>query len=78
MQGIGNGAGSDGIEPALTGDGKGGSDDLLAGKSAGGISLRQRMLRNVCCYCSKQNPLCQGQVCNLFMDFQQSVTFPSC
>ena len=36
MQGIGNGAGSDGVEAALAGDGKGGSDDLLAGKSAGG------------------------------------------
>lgn len=36
MQGIGNGAGSDGVEAALAGDGKGGSDDLLAGESAGG------------------------------------------
>lgn len=36
MQGIGNGAGSDGVEAALAGDGKGSGDDLLAGKSAGG------------------------------------------
>lgn len=36
MQGIGNGAGSDGIEPALAGNGKGGGDDLLAGESSGG------------------------------------------
>ena len=36
MQGIGNGAGSDGVEAALAGDGKGGGDDLLAGESAGG------------------------------------------
>lgn len=36
MQGIGNGAGSDGVEAALAGDGKGGGDNLLAGESAGG------------------------------------------
>lgn len=36
MQGIGNGAGSDGVEAALAGDGKGSGDDLLAGESAGG------------------------------------------
>ena len=30
MQGIGNGAGSDGVEAALAGNGKGGGDDLLA------------------------------------------------
>ena len=36
MQGIGNGAGGNGVESALAGDGKGGGDDLLAGESAGG------------------------------------------
>lgn len=36
MQGIGNGAGSNGVEAALAGDGKGSGDDLLAGESAGG------------------------------------------
>lgn len=36
MQSIGNGAGGNGVEAALTGDGKGGGDDLLAGESAGG------------------------------------------
>lgn len=36
MQDIGNRAGGDGIEAALAGNGKGGGDDLLAGKSAGG------------------------------------------
>ena len=36
MQGIGNGAGSNSVEAALAGDGKGSGDDLLAGKSAGG------------------------------------------
>lgn len=36
MQSIGNGAGGDGVEAALAGDGKGSGDDLLAGESAGG------------------------------------------
>lgn len=36
MQDIGNRAGGDGIEAALAGNGKGGGDDLLAGKSSGG------------------------------------------
>lgn len=36
MQSIGNGAGSDGVESALAGDGKGSGDDLLAGESVGG------------------------------------------
>ena len=36
MQGIGNGAGGNGVEAALAGDGKGSGDDLLAGESAGG------------------------------------------
>lgn len=48
MQGIGNGAGSDGIESALAGDGKGGGDNLLAGESAGGRNGASP-LGNECC-----------------------------
>ena len=48
MQGIGNGAGSDGVEAALAGDGKGGGDDLLAGESAGGRHVASPF-GNMCC-----------------------------
>lgn len=48
MQGIGNGAGSDGVEAALAGDGKGGGDNLLAGESTGGRHLAS-LFSNACC-----------------------------
>lgn len=48
MQGIGNRAGGDGIEAALAGNGKGGGDDLLAGKSAGG-RYEASPFGNKCC-----------------------------
>lgn len=51
MQLIRNRAGSDGIESALAGDGKGGGDDLLAGESAGGRHVASPFSNMRCATC---------------------------